>query len=138
MLQICLAAMKCKGCPDEVAMSSKGAVPGVDVQKMLPGVFPPFKLERYICEAYDAFPNLKALCSSDAQSWTMKEILDLASSDITEAWESLSLAYQDPKGHPDLIAEVAKLHGVSTGGVYIVVPRQGIYNTLSILVPYFR
>ena len=134
--------MKCKGSSEQpappAATTMTSALSGMDANKLLPGVFPPFKLERYICKAFDKYPDLKALCSSDAQAWTLKEILDLATDEVREAWNSMSLAYQDPKGHPDLITEVAKLHGVGEDGVYIVVPRQGIYNTLSILVPYLR
>lgn len=67
---------------------------------------PPFKLEEYLSIYEFKAPYL--LCCSDAQSFGMHEILELATQEEQQLWNDLSLGYTEPSGHPLLKEKIAK------------------------------
>lgn len=69
---------------------------------------PPFKLEEF-WKKYE-FTSPYLLCCSDAESWKLHEILELADPESRELWESLSLGYTESPGLPLLRKEIAKLY----------------------------
>jgi aspartate/methionine/tyrosine aminotransferase len=69
---------------------------------------PDFELERYFARwEFDA-PYL--LCASDAETFGLSELLDLADAETAELWRDLSLGYTESPGHPLLRAEIALLY----------------------------
>ena len=66
---------------------------------------PPFKLEEYWKKYEFSAPYL--LCCSDAEPWTLKEILDLADQETKALWDLLTLSYTEPSGLPLLLKEIA-------------------------------
>lgn len=68
----------------------------------------PFKLEEYLTKYEFAAKYL--LCCSDAESVKMSELLDIASTPCQNLWNNLSLGYTEPRGHPLLLEEIAKLY----------------------------
>lgn len=63
-----------------------------------------FKLEEYLTHYEFTAPYL--LCCSDAESFTMQEILDMASSEDKELWNNLRLNYTEVKGLPSLRQQI--------------------------------
>ena len=79
-------------------------------------IFPTFKLENYLSSReYTAnFP----LCSSDIETLTIGDLLELGSSADRSRWEHLSLGYTEPKGNPELLEEIAKQYpGLSSANI---------------------
>jgi len=68
---------------------------------------PPFKLERYFAQHEFSTPYL--LCSSDCESLTAGELLDMQPGARDEL-ERLWLGYTESLGHPDLRADIAALY----------------------------
>lgn len=67
----------------------------------------PFKLERFFARYEFKAPYL--LCSSDCESFTVQELLDLepgAASDFQQHW----LGYTESQGQPELRVEIARLY----------------------------
>lgn len=69
---------------------------------------PPFKLEEFWRKHEFAVPHL--LCCSDGETWKLQEILDLADPEALALWQSLSMGYTEPPGHPLLRREIASLY----------------------------
>lgn len=69
---------------------------------------PPFKLEEF-WKKYE-FTSPYVLCCSDAESWKLHEILELADPESTELWKSLWLEYTESPGLFLLRKEIAKLY----------------------------
>lgn len=63
-----------------------------------------FKLEEYLTQYEFNSPYL--LCCSDAESFSMKEIIDLANPVDNSLWENLRLHYTEPYGLPQLRNEI--------------------------------
>lgn len=59
-----------------------------------------FKLEEYLGRYEFSAPYL--LCCSDAETMTMKELLNLANQEEEEIWEKLTLGYTEVRGLPKL------------------------------------
>lgn len=64
-----------------------------------------FKLEEYLTQYEFSAPYL--LCCSDAESFSMQEIIGLASHEETELWHKLKLQYTEPYGLPQLRQQIA-------------------------------
>lgn len=64
-----------------------------------------FKLEQYLGEYEFSAPYL--LCCSDAESWSLKEILQMADSQEQNLWNNLHLGYTEVKGLPLLREQIA-------------------------------
>lgn len=69
---------------------------------------PQFKLEEFWKKYEFTAPYL--LCCSDAESWRLTEILELADPEAKKLWESLSLGYTESPGLPLLRQEIAHLY----------------------------
>ena len=52
------------------------------------------------------------MCCSDAESWSLKEILALADIETRDLWEALSLGYTESPGHPLLRNEISQLYSM--------------------------
>jgi aspartate/methionine/tyrosine aminotransferase len=69
---------------------------------------PDFELERYFARwEFDA-PYL--LCASDAETFTLAELLERADDETAALWRELTLGYTESSGHPLLRAEIALLY----------------------------
>jgi aspartate/methionine/tyrosine aminotransferase len=68
----------------------------------------PFALERYF--AAHEFSAEFLLCSSDVESYALRELLALADDETRALWEGLSLGYTETAGHPLLRAQIATLY----------------------------
>jgi len=69
---------------------------------------PEFDLERFFARWEPSVPAL--LCASDAESWTMSELLAMADHGSLALWDELSLGYTETRGHPELREEIARLY----------------------------
>jgi aspartate/methionine/tyrosine aminotransferase len=67
-----------------------------------------FTLERYFAKWEFAVRNV--LCASDAEPYSLDEILAMADADGRRRWASLSLGYTESLGLPALRAEIAELY----------------------------
>ena len=67
-----------------------------------------FKLEEYLTK-YE-FSAKYLLCCSDAESFDMSEVLDMATPEDKKLWEKLALKYTEPYGHPVLRTQIAHLY----------------------------
>jgi aspartate/methionine/tyrosine aminotransferase len=65
-----------------------------------------FKLEEYLAKYEFTAPYL--LCCSDAESFSMQEVLDLANSEEKLLWQNLALGYTEPQGLPLLRNQIVK------------------------------
>ncbi|MEM6338315.1 MAG: aminotransferase class I/II-fold pyridoxal phosphate-dependent enzyme [Pseudomonadota bacterium] len=66
-----------------------------------------FKLEEYLAKYEFSAPYL--LCCSDAESWSMHEIISMASENDFKLWNDLKLNYTEDQGLPELREIIAKL-----------------------------
>lgn len=71
-------------------------------------MIPKFKLEEFWKKYEFSAPYL--LCCSDAESWTMSEILEMADSEAEQLWRTLNFEYTESPGLPLLRREIAKLY----------------------------
>lgn len=71
-----------------------------------------FKLEEFFKKHEFSAPY--PLCSSDAESWSLKEILAMADGESLALWENLRLGYTESPGLPLLREEIAKLYTTLT------------------------
>jgi aspartate/methionine/tyrosine aminotransferase len=93
----------------------------------------PFKLERYF--ARHEFSANYLLSSSDCESLSLAEILEMASLESLELWHNLKLGYTESAGHPLLRAEVANTYAnITTDNVVIAVPEEAIYIAMQTLL----
>lgn len=67
---------------------------------------PIFKLEDYLSTREFSSPYMFG--SSDAESWSMKEIVGMADEECQTLWENLGLGYTETQGLPLLREEIAK------------------------------
>lgn len=95
---------------------------------------PPFKLEEFWKKYEFTAPYL--LCCSDAESWKLSEILELADPETRMLWESLNLGYTESPGLPLLRKEIAKLysHIDSEQVLTFAGAEEGIYCAMRTLV----
>lgn len=96
---------------------------------------PIFQLERYFAQ-YE-FSARYLLSSSDCESLSMSDLLSMADTEMTDAWETLKLGYTESWGHPLLREEIARIYDqVAADGVITVVPEEGIFLTMhALLIP---
>lgn len=95
---------------------------------------PPFKLEEFWKKYKFTSPYL--LCCSDAETWSLKELLALADSESLKLWESLTLGYTESPGHPLLRKEIADLYTTVNSEQILTFAgaEEGIYCALRVLV----
>ncbi len=93
-----------------------------------------FKLEEYLTK-YE-FSAKYLLCCSDAESFTMSEIIDMAAPEDKRLWDELALRYTEPYGHPLLRKQIANLYsGLSDENILCFAgAEEGIFCALSALI----
>lgn len=95
---------------------------------------PDFKLEEF-WKKYE-FTSPYLLCCSDAETWTLSELLAIADEDSKKLWYSLALGYTEPPGHPILRQEIARLYDtVKADGILTFAgAEEGIYCSMRVLI----
>lgn len=95
---------------------------------------PLFKLEEFWKKYEFSTPHL--LCSSDAESWTLDEVLSFADTELKNHFKHLSLGYTECSGHPSLRSEIAQLYDSlnSTDILTFAGAEEGIYSALKALI----
>ncbi len=94
-----------------------------------------FKLEEYLAK-YE-FSAKYLLCCSDAESFAMSEIIDMASPKEQDLWQHLGLGYTEAPGLPDLRETVAhELYpGLESGNILMFAgAEEGIFCALNAVV----
>ena len=93
----------------------------------------PFKLERYFAQ-YE-FKTKYLLSSSDCESLSLTELLQMASPENLELWQGLKLGYTESSGHPLLRKEVSRLYArINPDQVVIAAPQEAIYIAMQTLL----
>jgi len=97
-------------------------------------MLPNFKLEEFWKKYEFSSPYL--LCPSDAETWSLNEIIEMADPETKKLWEHLSLGYTESPGLPLLRKEIANLysalseeHVLTTAGA-----EEGIYCAMHTLL----
>ncbi|MBA3956803.1 MAG: aminotransferase class I/II-fold pyridoxal phosphate-dependent enzyme [Parachlamydiaceae bacterium] len=95
---------------------------------------PPFKLEEFWKKYEFTAPYL--LCCSDAESWKLSELIELADPESKQLWESLSLGYTESPGLPLLRQEIANLYSQIDSEKIITFAgaEEGIYCVMRTLI----
>ena len=95
---------------------------------------PPFKLEEFWKKYEFTAPYL--LCCSNAESWKLNEILELADPESKKLWESLSLEYTESPGLPILRQEIARLYSLINSDQILTLAgaEEGIYCSMRTLI----
>ena len=93
----------------------------------------PFKLERYFAE-YE-FSTKILMSSSDCESLSMNELLEMASQESMDLWKGLKLGYTETQGHPGLRVEVSRLYEkISPENLMVAAPEEAIYIAMQTLL----
>lgn len=97
-------------------------------------MIPHFKLEEFWKKYEFTSPHL--LCSSDAETWTLQELLAMADPDSKKIWQSLALGYTESPGLPLLREEIAQLYSSIGPGEILTFAgaEEGIYCTMRVLI----
>ena len=93
-----------------------------------------FKLEEYLTKYEFSAPYL--LCCSDAESFSMQEIINLANNEEAKLWNNLRLQYTEPYGLPQLRTQIASRLYPSLSFENILCfsgAEEGIFASLSVL-----
>lgn len=95
---------------------------------------PLFKLEEFWKKFEFTSPHL--LCASDAEAWSVSELLDLADTESRKLWDNLVLGYTEVEGHPKLREEISKLYSSLNKDQIITMAggEEGIYCTLQTIL----
>lgn len=95
---------------------------------------PDFKLEEF-WKKYE-FTSPYLLCCSDAETWTLQELLAIADEDSKKLWDSLALGYTESPGHPLLRQEIARLYdSIKADDVLTFAgAEEGIYCAMRVLI----
>jgi aspartate/methionine/tyrosine aminotransferase len=95
---------------------------------------PDFKLERFFARWEFEVPHL--LCASDAETWSVAELLEMCDEESKALWEGLELGYTQSAGHPLLRSEIARLYG-SVGAEDVLVysgAQEAIFSLMNVLI----
>lgn len=116
--------------------SQSGKKSGEDVE-LVAGTRP-FLVERFF--AKHEFTAEYMLGSSDAEAWSVAELLQLAATrgdtKASAEWADLKLGYTESPGHPELRRLIASIYGGPIGPeqVICIVPEEGIFIAMSTLL----
>lgn len=93
-----------------------------------------FELEKYF-EKYE-FKAPYILCASDAESLSLKELLEMADEESLVLWENLRLGYTEVRGAPLLLREITKLYQqVDKNGVVVFAgAEEALFGAINVLV----
>ncbi len=95
--------------------------------------YAPFEIERFFRQHEFSAPH--GISSSDCEPLTLPELLDYASPQRREEFETMWLGYTETQGHPELRAQIAAMHeGIAADDVIEVVPEEGIFLALNALL----
>jgi len=93
----------------------------------------PFLLERYFAKYEFCAPIL--LSCSDAEPYSLSELMQLADEETRMLWQELSLGYTESQGHPLLREEIASLYPHKRADQIItIVPEEGIFLAMQVLL----
>ena len=93
----------------------------------------PFVLERYF--ARHEFKARYLLSSSDCESLSQYELIEMADTATRKMWDELRLSYTESPGHPILRREIANLYEtVWPDDVLVLTPEEGIFVGLNVLL----
>jgi aspartate/methionine/tyrosine aminotransferase len=93
----------------------------------------PFKLERFFAQ-YE-FKVKYLLSSSDCESLSLAELLQMASPASLALWQKLKLSYTESQGHPLLRATIAGLYQhIAPDNVLVTVPEEAIFVAMQTLL----
>lgn len=93
----------------------------------------PFELERYFAK-YEFSTNY-LLSSSDCESLSLNELLQMADAETHFLWENLKLGYTESTGNPLLKTEITGLYNsIQPENVNVVVPEEGIFIAMNCLL----
>jgi aspartate/methionine/tyrosine aminotransferase len=93
----------------------------------------PFKLERYYAE-YE-FSTKILMSSSDCESLSLAELLDMASPESLNLWKSLKLGYTETQGFPALRDEAARFYeNIIPANIMVSAPEEAIYIAMHTLL----
>jgi aspartate/methionine/tyrosine aminotransferase len=97
-------------------------------------MLPPFKLESYFAKHEFSTPYM--LGSSEPQTYSQSEILALASNDLLELWQHLSLGYTDMSGSILLRDDVSQLYRKQAAENVLVFSgaEEAIYVSIRVLI----
>jgi aspartate/methionine/tyrosine aminotransferase len=96
---------------------------------------PPFKLEEFLGER--EFSTEVMFSGSDMESFALAEIIAMAKPETLKMWNTLRLHYTEPKGHPQLLQEIANLYGFESPSQNICTfagAEEGIYAAMQVLL----
>jgi aspartate/methionine/tyrosine aminotransferase len=92
-----------------------------------------FQLERYF--AKHEFSARYLLSSSDCETLSLTNLLDMADFEMKRLWRELKLGYTESPGHPLLRSEIASMYqGITERDVLVVVPEEGIFLLMHALL----
>jgi aspartate/methionine/tyrosine aminotransferase len=93
----------------------------------------PFALERYF--ATHEFSARYLLSSSDCESLSLLELVEMAHKDRVELWIDLKLGYTESQGHPRLRQEIAGTYrDIDSDEILGVIPEEGIFLLMHALL----
>jgi aspartate/methionine/tyrosine aminotransferase len=93
----------------------------------------PFKLERFFAQ-YE-FKVKYLFSSSDCESLTLNELLEMAAPESLELWQGLRLGYTESAGHPFLRNEIARLYQrISPEQTLVAAPEEAIFIAMQTLL----
>ena len=93
----------------------------------------PFELERYFAK-YE-FSTKYLLSSSDCESLSLSEVLQMADAETHYLWENLKLSYTESTGHPLLKKEITKLYSsIAPDDLNVLVPEEGIFAAMNCML----
>ena len=94
---------------------------------------PPFTLERYFAK-YE-FSAKYMLSSSDCESLTLPELLEMGSPEMRKTFFELKLGYTESSGHPQLRAEAASIYkNINADDVLVAAPEEAIFLLMHALL----
>lgn len=91
-----------------------------------------FLLERYF--AKHEFSARVLLSPSDCEAMTVQDLIEGADAEVRRLWDGLRLSYTESRGHPLLLAEIARLTGRLPEELVVLNPEEGIFLTLNALL----
>ena len=93
----------------------------------------PFEIEHFFRQHEFSAPY--GISSSDCEPLTLPELLEYASPQRRQEFETMWLGYTEAQGHPELRAAIADMHDdILAEHVIEVVPEEGIFLTLNALL----
>lgn len=93
-----------------------------------------FQLERYF--ARHEFSASYLLSSSDCETWSVEELLEIAGGDGLRDLKNLRFSYTESRGHPELLDAIEKNYGVGREGLVVGCPEELIFLFMnSVLQP---